>query len=630
MDKRFYTADDREYSTSYRDEIFRDEWDLSLGLTSIETRERLEEERGIIFMRFAIGFEVLNRSTSPIHYLPLFSTDFYKQRNLKASSKLIIYTTILTVSNQFVHGKVRSVDSLSWVFFIVVYASPNVTVRRGLWGCLAGLNPGPDVPWLLGGDFNSILRLEERTGDAIRGNGVSQLFHDFILDNGLLEATFRGEVFTWKRGQLWKRLDRCLFNDKWVSCFPASIVSHLDRVGSDHCPLLLHYPKQDGDRVNRPFRFIAAWQDHPRFSDFLGNIWDANLNIESNVVAFADKARVWNESLDIDLRAELAEALKESNGAWCSDQLVLRDRVVQFYQDLFTSGPDIDVSLATSGCFHPCTNAMSQSAYSLSSSSSSFQEDSLWKLVARFSGIPRIRSFLWLVVHGRILTNVERVHRHFSNDMRCGVCGLDVESIDHLFQKCPPAVSLWTSLVRPGDLSAFLSMDGRLDLWEECTQLYDQCLVARTYARQQPPAVRVNGEQVQHCRFVGRCAALEAEFWGVLEGLRLAWSRQVEALVLEVDSLEVYECLLYRKSCGGFSSMVHSIFELLDRPWKVFLSRVPRSANKVADGLAKLCHVPAVSEVLVFDNFSAHVFFDPPVSLLHLMQDDLSSASGFS
>ncbi|KAL4324093.1 hypothetical protein GQ457_11G009610 [Hibiscus cannabinus] len=169
--------------------------------------------------------------------------------------------------------------------------------------------------------------------------------------------------------------------------------------------------------------------------------------------------------------------------------------------------------------------------------------------------------------------------------MRCGVCGLDVESIDHLFRKCPPAVSLWSSLVRPGDLFAFLSMDGRRDLWEECTQLYDQCLVARTYGRQQLSAVRVNGEQVQHWhRFVGRCAALEAEFWGVLEGLRLAWSRQVAALVLEVDSLEVYECLLYRKSCGGFSAMVHSIFELLDRPWQVLLSRVPRSANKVADG----------------------------------------------
>ncbi|KAL4311689.1 hypothetical protein GQ457_01G054500 [Hibiscus cannabinus] len=58
------------------------------------------------------------------------------------------------------------------------------------------------------------------------------------------------------------------------------------------------------------------------------------------------------------------------------------------------------------------------------------------------------------------------------------------------------------------------------------------------------------------------------------------------------------------------------------KSFNVLLSRVPRSANKVADGLAKLCHVPTDSEVLVLDNYSAHVFFDPPVSLLHLLQDD--------
>ncbi|KAL4354131.1 hypothetical protein GQ457_06G011360 [Hibiscus cannabinus] len=74
----------------------------------------------------------------------------------------------------------------------------------------------------------------------------------------------------------------------------------------------------------------------------------------------------------------------------------------------------------------------------------------------------------------------------------------------------------------------------------------------------------------------------------------------------------------------------HSIFELLDMSWQVLLSRVPRSANKVVDGLAKLFHIPADSKVLVLDNFSAHVFFDPPVSLLPFVQDDLFSTSRFS
>ncbi|KAK8496625.1 hypothetical protein V6N11_027749 [Hibiscus sabdariffa] len=95
--------------------------------------------------------------------------------------------------------------------------------------------------WLLGGDFNSILRSEESYGGTIRGNGTSHLLQDFIFDNGLIEVEFQGDEFTWNRGQLWKHLDRCLYNSSWANYFPSSIVSHFDCVGSDHCPLLLHY-----------------------------------------------------------------------------------------------------------------------------------------------------------------------------------------------------------------------------------------------------------------------------------------------------------------------------------------------------------------------------------------------------
>ncbi|KAK8528261.1 hypothetical protein V6N12_074794 [Hibiscus sabdariffa] len=128
----------------------------------------------------------------------------------------------------------------------------------------------------------------------------------------------------------------------WASCFPASLVSHLDWVGSDHCLLLFYYPRQNGDREGRPFHFIATWQDHPQFEDFLRNTWDMTVDVESNVSLFAEEARHWNDTmfkiigpkkrellarirgmgralsknhsnflvqLDIDLRAELDEGI---------------------------------------------------------------------------------------------------------------------------------------------------------------------------------------------------------------------------------------------------------------------------------------------------------------------------------
>ncbi|KAK8625788.1 hypothetical protein V6N13_056948 [Hibiscus sabdariffa] len=105
----------------------------------------------------------------------------------------------------------------------------------------------------------------------------------------------------------------------------------------------------NGDREGRPFHFIATWQDHPQFEDFLRNTWDMTVDVESNVSLFAEEARHWNDTmfkiigpkkrellarirgmgralsknhsnflvqLDIDLRAELDEVLQHEESLW--------------------------------------------------------------------------------------------------------------------------------------------------------------------------------------------------------------------------------------------------------------------------------------------------------------------------
>ncbi|GMI75573.1 hypothetical protein HRI_001226600 [Hibiscus trionum] len=124
----------------------------------------------------------------------------------------VIDVEILKVSNQFVHGQARLTGSSHSMLFTVVYASPNATIRRDLWACLSDLNPGDDVSWLLGGDFNAILRTYEQAGVSSLGTGISQPFQDFVFTNGLVEAVFRDKIFTSKRGHVRKHLDRCLFN----------------------------------------------------------------------------------------------------------------------------------------------------------------------------------------------------------------------------------------------------------------------------------------------------------------------------------------------------------------------------------------------------------------------------------
>ena len=50
---------------------------------------------------------------------------------------------------------------------IVVYAAPTPSRRSGLWTALGEVIHNVDGPVFVGGDFNTIVRLDERSG----GNG---------------------------------------------------------------------------------------------------------------------------------------------------------------------------------------------------------------------------------------------------------------------------------------------------------------------------------------------------------------------------------------------------------------------------------------------------------------------------
>ncbi|XP_039044627.1 uncharacterized protein LOC120184155 [Hibiscus syriacus] len=143
---------------------------------------------------------------------------------------------LVSISNHFIHCRYNLEDDSRWYFLTAVYASPEVIMRKHLWGRLSELNPKSDSPLILGGDFNSIVRSEERKGGMGLGSGIDKLFCEFIFDMGLLEADYRGLDFTWRLGSLYKQLDRCLMNTCWANIFSASFVLHLDKIGFDHCP----------------------------------------------------------------------------------------------------------------------------------------------------------------------------------------------------------------------------------------------------------------------------------------------------------------------------------------------------------------------------------------------------------
>ncbi|GMI70665.1 hypothetical protein HRI_000735800 [Hibiscus trionum] len=134
---------------------------------------------------------------------------------------------------------------------------------------MEGLAPVLTFQWVLGGDFNIILFGDERTGCVSQQIGGSRLFSEFLFNCELSDLGFSGPPFTWSRRKLFQRLDRYVVNSALLSCYPNSYMQHLERLGSDHRPLVLHHTSIEPMILPRPFRYIDAWQDPSDFSDFL-------------------------------------------------------------------------------------------------------------------------------------------------------------------------------------------------------------------------------------------------------------------------------------------------------------------------------------------------------------------------
>ncbi|CAL1410372.1 unnamed protein product [Linum trigynum] len=87
-------------------------------------------------------------------------------------------------------------------------------------------------PWLLVGDFNSILSPSEKLGGAPFDAARIRDFQEVVQDTGLIDLGFEGPAYTWFRTGLRERLDRGLANNYWATNFPESVVRHLPRMKS--------------------------------------------------------------------------------------------------------------------------------------------------------------------------------------------------------------------------------------------------------------------------------------------------------------------------------------------------------------------------------------------------------------
>ncbi|KAA3472382.1 reverse transcriptase [Gossypium australe] len=213
-----------------------------------------------------------------------------------------VQVDVLKSHVQFIHVRIKQDNDPDWLF-TAVYASPNRQKRVDLWDELKMIAEGVDKPWLLAGDFNSIASINEKRGGAPFDHNSTAPFRNVINDLHLIDFGFVGLPFTWARGsshqtRIQCRLDRTLDNiaahHMWTEC----LVQHLPRLNSDHAPLLIRLNgNPPPNRALRPFRFQAAWLQHPEFNTFVQEKWNAEDHIIDALENMSKHCLQWNKAV---------------------------------------------------------------------------------------------------------------------------------------------------------------------------------------------------------------------------------------------------------------------------------------------------------------------------------------------
>uniref|UniRef100_A0A2N9IJ19 Endonuclease/exonuclease/phosphatase domain-containing protein n=1 Tax=Fagus sylvatica TaxID=28930 RepID=A0A2N9IJ19_FAGSY len=118
--------------------------------------------------------------------------------------------------------------------------APETQNREESWTLLRRLNSQYTLPWCCLGDFNELVRIDEKQGKHSRSDRQMQLFRDVLDDCGFVDLGFTGPLFTWTNNRAgdmtWERLDRVVATLDWLTQFPTARVHHLDSTltRSDH------------------------------------------------------------------------------------------------------------------------------------------------------------------------------------------------------------------------------------------------------------------------------------------------------------------------------------------------------------------------------------------------------------
>ncbi|XP_021979685.1 uncharacterized protein LOC110875793 [Helianthus annuus] len=195
---------------------------------------------------------------------------------------LVFDVMVLFQSDQVMHLQLFFKHEKKMLFCSIIYAANYYISRRELWNHLV-LHKAlvRNDPWVMLGDFNSALYLEDKSMGCSSISASMRDFQTCVNDIEMLDLNQSGLHFTWsqkpKKGiGLMKKIDRVMGNSQFVTQFPNAVAVFCPARLSDHSPSILKIPVV-GKVKHKSFKFANFLVHKPDFLVIVKRIWDTDI-----------------------------------------------------------------------------------------------------------------------------------------------------------------------------------------------------------------------------------------------------------------------------------------------------------------------------------------------------------------
>ncbi|XP_074300092.1 uncharacterized protein LOC141631303 [Silene latifolia] len=184
---------------------------------------------------------------------------------------------ILDVQIQSIHFQVIDKIRRKNFWMTVVYGLNKAAERIPLWDSLRNYHSMIQGPWIVAGDFNSVMEVNERIGRAPISHAEIKPMLQTIQDCQLSDLSAKGAFFTWNnkhehQSKVYSRLDRVFINDDWMDSFSDSYVHFLLEGMFDHCPGLI-YLEAERKKKGSSFKYYNMWSLAPNYHEIIKIGW---------------------------------------------------------------------------------------------------------------------------------------------------------------------------------------------------------------------------------------------------------------------------------------------------------------------------------------------------------------------